>query len=168
MQEKELKRDDISEQMKDKPEFALEIKYNGELMSLDKDKAIELAQKGMNYDHVYEELIRLREDKAETEAYEKTTPQAADQPTVEDMLQGFAGFFRSHPDVKGLADIPAEVLEDVIEGKPIEEAFLACENRMLKSRLAEIENSKKCPGALHTEGREADDDAFLEMLLAKL
>ena len=31
-------------------------------MSLDREKAIEMAQKGMNYDHVFEELKKLRDN----------------------------------------------------------------------------------------------------------
>lgn len=47
------------ETISSKDEFALDIKYNGESMSLDREKAIEMAQKGMNYDHVFEELKSL-------------------------------------------------------------------------------------------------------------
>lgn len=38
----------------------LTVKYNKDEVSLDRDRAIEYAQKGMNYDHVYEELNQLR------------------------------------------------------------------------------------------------------------
>lgn len=40
------------------------VKYNGEERTLSRDEAITYAQKGMNYDHVYEEMKRLREDPA--------------------------------------------------------------------------------------------------------
>ena len=38
----------------------LTIKYNKDEVPLDKNRAIEYAQKGMNYDHVYNELTQLR------------------------------------------------------------------------------------------------------------
>lgn len=38
----------------------LTVKYNKNEVPLDKDRAIEFAQKGMNYDHVYSELDQFR------------------------------------------------------------------------------------------------------------
>ena len=40
--------------------FALDVKYNGVEQRLSEDEARTYAQKGMNYDHVMEELTRLR------------------------------------------------------------------------------------------------------------
>ena len=89
---KEMKQNDVmgmkNGQNEPENEFTLDIKYNGEQMSLDKQRATELAQKGMNYDHVYEELKRLREN-PELEKLNKLA-KAAGMSTGEllDMLLG--------------------------------------------------------------------------------
>lgn len=46
--------------------------------------------------------------------------------------------------------------------------YLNYENRMLKNRILELENSLKSPGALLDEGGGEENDAFASMLLAKL
>ena len=43
-----------------KPE-TIRIKYNGKEQDITLEQAVELAQKGMNYDHVYGELQQLRQ-----------------------------------------------------------------------------------------------------------
>ena len=45
-------------------ENGLTVKYNGEERILSREEAVQYAQKGMNYDHVYEEMKALREDPA--------------------------------------------------------------------------------------------------------
>lgn len=42
-------------------QFSLPVKYNGQEIALDREQAVMFAQKGMNYDHVAQELAELRE-----------------------------------------------------------------------------------------------------------
>lgn len=174
-------------------EFTLDIKYNGEQMSLDKQRATELAQKGMNYDHVYEELKRLREN-PELEKLNKlaqaagmstgelldmllnedeTNPemqneQEKEQKNEQQGLEELIEFFKKHPQLAKEDGLPEEVRQAALNGGDIEGAYLKYENRVLKEKLAEMENVRKTPGALHTEGRGNEDDAFARMLLARL
>ena len=180
----------INEADKTNPEeFSLDIKYNGELMSLDRQKATELAQKGMNYDHVYEELERLRED-PELEKLERlskaagmsrgelldllltedeTNPDAQNERSAQEQNMGrLLEYFKSHPQLAGKDGLPEEVKQEVLSGGDIEDAYLKYENRLLKGRLAEMENVGKSPGALRTEGAGNGEDAFVRMLLARL
>lgn len=48
--------DNVDKQTTKETEAFLEIQYNKEAMRLDREKAIELAQKGMNYDKIYEKV----------------------------------------------------------------------------------------------------------------
>lgn len=156
------------------PEFALDIKYMGKDITLDEDSARQLAQKGMNYDRMYEELMRLRKgagDMEEEALEEATIPPAKDAPNPADFsgrLDEFSDFFRRHEDVKSMADIPTEAIERIAAGTSIEEAFLACENRMLRDKLTEMESRLKSPGALFNDEASQGDDGFVRMLLAKL
>jgi len=49
------------EKQEEETEFSLPIKYNGKETVLDREQAVTLAQKGMNYDHVAQELQKLRD-----------------------------------------------------------------------------------------------------------
>lgn len=173
-------------------DFALEIKYNGELMSLDRQRAVELAQKGMNYDHVYEELKKYKDnpDYSKLEELsnranmgtselldillnqEKTIPEGQNQPASDkkenDRVDELREFFLKHPDLVGYKSIPKELKEEILKGGPIENAYLNYQNRMLKIRIVELENGNKTPGALIDEGGLDDNDAFASMLLARL
>lgn len=178
-------------------EFTLDIKYNGEQMSLDKQRATELAQKGMNYDHVYEELKRLRENpeleklnklakaagmstgelldmllgEDETNPQMQNEQEAKQEKKQENEQQGLEElieFFKKHPQLAKEGGMPEEVRQAALNGGDIEGAYLKYENRVLKEKLAEMENARKTPGALHTEGRGNEDDAFARMLLARL
>lgn len=60
-QEAEQEQDAESREGDAPAEDTLQIKYNGELMDIPLSEARILAQKGMNYDHVAEELRMLRE-----------------------------------------------------------------------------------------------------------
>lgn len=57
----DLQSETISNEQEPENDFSLEIKYNGEAKTLSKEEAVSLAQKGMNYDHVYNELLSLRQ-----------------------------------------------------------------------------------------------------------
>lgn len=52
--------EEVSEETADT--FELGIRYNGQDMTLDREKATMLAQKGMNYDKVYQQLQDLKND----------------------------------------------------------------------------------------------------------
>lgn len=60
-QEAEPEKDEENREGDAPAEDTLQIKYNGELMDIPLSEARILAQKGMNYDHVAEELRMLRE-----------------------------------------------------------------------------------------------------------
>ena len=168
--------------------FALDIKYNGELITLDKERATQLAQKGMNYDHVYEELLKLRQSNGEpmlTELSrragmqprellqalleEKTTPDNTENDRADDrrLISEMRKFYDKHPDAQRFSKLPEEVKRQVIKGEAIESAYLNYENKLLRQRLNELEGRAKTPGSLYTNfgGME---DAFAGMLLAKL
>ncbi|HBS60886.1 MAG TPA: hypothetical protein DEA44_16690 [Firmicutes bacterium] len=76
--EKETTPNDVEESQEKEPgkepEFALPIKYNGQEETLTREQAIELAQKGRNYDHVAQELSTLREQAKELEEL-KSSPE---------------------------------------------------------------------------------------------
>lgn len=52
------------EQPADVPQTVLDIVYNGQAMSLTKEQAVELAQKGMNYDKIQQKLNEAQNSKA--------------------------------------------------------------------------------------------------------
>lgn len=52
------------EQTADVPQTVLDIVYNGQAMSLTKEQAVELAQKGMNYDKIQQKLNEAQNSKA--------------------------------------------------------------------------------------------------------
>lgn len=64
-QEEPAPADEAPAQQEGVPEPYLTIKHNHEEHSLTREEARQLAQKGMNYDHVADELKRLREDPAQ-------------------------------------------------------------------------------------------------------
>ena len=182
------------ETISSKDEFALDIKYNGESMSLDREKAIEMAQKGMNYDHVFEELKKLRDNPDISKLEElsrranmgtgelldallqqdKTSSERQNEPKEQHdhnkvgLVDELKEFFLKHPEIDSYRSIPEAVKKRVLDGEPIENAYLNYENRMLKNRILELVNSLKSPGALLDEGGGEENDAFASMLLAKL
>lgn len=54
--------DNVDNQTTEEAEAFLEIQYNKEQMKLDREKAVELAQKGMNYDKVYEKATTYEQE----------------------------------------------------------------------------------------------------------
>lgn len=49
------------QEQREDEQFSLPVKYNGQELALDREQAVMFAQKGMNYDHVAQELAELRE-----------------------------------------------------------------------------------------------------------
>ncbi len=164
-QQTDLQSETISNEQEPENDFSLEIKYNGEAKTLSKEEAVSLAQKGMNYDHVYNELLSLRQV---SDAFNgrKTNAPSENQTSDQKRNDEFTEFFIRHNELNGVKDIPEEVVCAVADGQGIEEAYLSYENRRLKSKLKEFENAGMTPGTLGGGGAGVDD--FVSMLLAKL
>ena len=165
-QQTDLQSETISNGQEPENDFSLEIKYNGEAKTLSKEEAVSLAQKGMNYDHVYNELLSLRQSGDDASYERKTNAPSENQTSDQKRNDEFTEFFIRHNELNGVKDIPEEVVCAVADGQGIEEAYLSYENRRLKSKLKEFENAGMTPGTLGGGGAGVDD--FVSMLLAKL
>lgn len=68
----------------------LKIVYNGAPVSLDKERATELAQKGMNYDKLFEKSLNLRKELDEAKEYKAKIEEIAKELKVpaEEVLKG--------------------------------------------------------------------------------
>lgn len=110
----------VKEQTSSENEFTL--KYLGETMTVDKNQAIELAQKGMDYDR-----IRRRFEKLKTTAFQESgNPAAVKRATDIDE------FLEDYPEVKPEA-ISIEVWQAVKRGRTLSEAYTKWENSRIKS-----------------------------------
>ncbi len=111
------------------------VRYNHEDVELTRDELIERAQKGMNYDHVYEELQRLREDPrlARAEALEKAAQQQG--LSAEELLRRTSD-----------AGIQADVQKLVGEGYEEKEAREIVDGRRAKARLEIIDRQLREDG----------------------
>lgn len=151
------------------PEAFLKIKYNGEEMELSMEEAKNLAQKGMNYDHVYEELAQMRQRQP---APEKMVQELTRLRTQEAEVKKWQNFFDNHKEVKDFHSLPEEVKSQVAAGQDIEQAYLTYENTRLKTELearAHHDMVKDiAPGAVATEGEGEAMDAFQRAFLANL
>lgn len=125
-------------------EAFLKIKYNKEEIELDKEKAAELAQKGMNYDKVKEKLDSLENDPRlsfveqqakkydmSTEQYLEAVRQAEEQEQLNDLVQKHG--------------VTEELAKEMMESRKFRETY---------------ENEKR--EREQAEQREQDYQAFLE------
>jgi len=99
----------------------LTIKYNKEEVPLDKDKAVELAQKGMNYDKIYERLQQLENDPRlsfvenqakkhgmTVEQYLEAVKQAEEQQRLNELIE---------------QNIPEELAQEILENRKFREQY---------------------------------------------
>jgi hypothetical protein len=85
---------------------------------------------------VIDELVESRKFREESKA------EKADREKQEKQRMDFQAFFEAYPDVK--ADtIPAEVWQEVNNGKSLVDAYVKYENSTLKTKLAEFETKFK-------------------------
>ena len=114
------------------------LKYLGETMTVDKDKAVELAQKGMDYDR-----IRRRYDTLKTTAYKER----GDSKAVKRAMD-IDEFMEDYPEIKP-ESIPNEVWQAVKHGRTLSEAYTKWENTRIKTeREAEAQQSAVAERAL--------------------
>jgi len=125
------------------PEPFIKIKYNKEEVALDREKAIELAQKGMNYDKIYEKLQQLENDPRlsfveqqaqrygmTAEQYLEAVREAEEQEQLNELIQ---------------QNIPEEIAKEIME------------NRKFREQWEQERRARE-----QEEQRQADYQAFLE------
>lgn len=127
----------------------LEIVYNGEKIALDKDKAVTLAQKGMNYDKLYEKAVKLGEELDEARTYKEKIEDIAKELriTPDDVLNGI-NEERKKADIDEYSkekNIPYEYARQLkdMEGKIAELEKEKAELTPLKKRNEELSEFKK-------------------------
>ena len=165
--------------------FSLKIKYNGKEQMLSKDKAVELAQKGMNYDHIKEQLDALKAQQGEAPAPDSETAYFQNQGIAQriDDLQvqmnllkakeaaqaKWNEFQAQHPEFRDYRSLPQEVRTEVSLGKDLDMAYALYENKQLKQKLAALEkdesNKASTAGSLKSTGTADAADDFLRGFL---
>lgn len=179
------------------PEPFLKVVYDKNEMALDRDKAVELAQKGLNYDRVYEKYKTLETDPRltfvenvakhngmDTDQFMKTIMdemenrrldqesqkimQAVENNNLNEITkelmesrqfrqqyeqeqnlkkadelknQELMQFIKQYPEIT-VADIPPEVWDATVQGVPLIDAYSRHENRLLREKLASLEQDK--------------------------
>lgn len=155
-------------------EPAYTVKYNGEEKKLPLAELLANAQKGLNYDHVRQELElfrqRFREEGKNPEeprqAMGGTSPEnaAGNAPVL-----SFLRLLREYPDIAA-ETLPEQVALDISQGKDPLVSYQRYENRQLKSQLAALQqnlsNRRMSPGpAAGLTGEPSD--SFLDGLFGK-
>jgi hypothetical protein len=98
----------------------IKVKYNGKEQELPLDEAVKLAQKGMNYDHVSEELQSLR---SVIDAYAKASGMTREQ-YVEFLRENQAEYQRQqlrHELQDGNTEVPDALLDELAQGRAARE-----------------------------------------------
>lgn len=149
--------------------FSLKIKYNGAEQELSRERAVELAQKGMNYDHVKEQLERLKNapenDISETrfDALRSELDELRARSIAE---RKWAEFQKEHGEYASYGALPEEVRGQVAAGKELDAAYALYENKQLKLQLRQMEqnqkNLKAAPGSAAGSGAGDVADDFLK------
>jgi len=158
-------------QEEDEGAARLTVKYNGEEKQITLDEARTLAQKGMNYDHIYAEhrdahraldTIAAREGINRAQLMERLS--GVDLHTLR-----WGGLLKAYPDLE-VKDIPDEVFHAVRDGKSPTEAYqeyLICDlSRKLSQKESLRESSRKTIGSLKGAGEEVMDE-FLQGFYGK-
>lgn len=118
-------------------EAFLEIKYNKETLKLDKDKAIEYAQKGMNYDKVKEKLDALENDPSrsfveyQAKRYNMTVPQYLDAVRVQEEQDQLDELIDQN--------IPESIAKEMLENRKFREQYEAKEQESKTKAQQEAE-----------------------------
>ncbi len=135
--------------------FALDVKYNGVEQRLSEDEARTYAQKGMNYDHVMEELTRLR-----------NAPEAA---IIQDLARKSG---MSKEDFLNSLTAEVNLKQAVAQGADPDAAYLQYENQQLKSRIEAAQqnayNKAIAPGSAASAGAGEETDPFLQAFLRSI
>jgi len=101
------------------PDDFLEIKYNKEAIRLDKEKAVELAQKGMNYEKAVERAKQEARDAYIAEqGYEWNGRQITTETEYRQALRE-----QEMIEQYQQKDIPEEVIQELIENKKFRETY---------------------------------------------
>lgn len=141
----ELPEEDAQEKVK-----SVQVRFNGQDVQVPLDQAAALIQKGMNYDHVREELELLRSKPANQlirAMAEKSGMSAGDfMQQMRSQLgmsetgrtEQLRAFFERNPSL-GPQDIPNQVLAAMQEGEDVESAYARFENAALRQRIAQLE-----------------------------
>jgi hypothetical protein len=111
------------------------LKYLGSEVAVDRGKAIELAQKGMDYDR-----IRKRYERLKTTALREGADPAGIKRTDD-----IDGFLEDYPEVKP-SEIPAEVWEAVRAGRSLSEAYMKWENNRLRDESESVRQNRAMNG----------------------
>lgn len=127
----------------------LEIKFNKELIKLDRESAVTLAQKGMKYDQISEEYERLRGLSAEK------------------LPDGIERINREFPDISSTDMLPEEVKTAAkINGTGLLFEYLLYEHRQRRAAAEEAQNqtfaANTTTGSLSADDRQ--DPAAAEFL----
>ena len=136
------------------PEEFLRIKYNGEEMGLDAERARELAQKGMNYDKIQEKLQALETDPRlsfvenlakqngmDVTQYLEAVKQAQQQSEIDRLVQ---------------ANIPEEYAREMLENRKFREQFEQQKQEQANQAKADAEFNDFFAHFQSTEGRAFD------------
>jgi len=150
-------------------EFSLKVKYNGEEQFLNREQAIEFAQKGMNYDHVKEQLENLK-NTPERDISENRFNQLRkelDEIRAQDIAEKKWNEFRKeHQEYQTYQMLPEEVRAHVADGAELDAAYAIYENKQLKLKLKQIEQNQKnrdtAPGSAASSGGAESADDFLK------
>lgn len=111
----------------------LEIKYNKEQIKLDREKAIELAQKGMNYEKAVERAKQEARDAYIAEqGYEwngkpiTTESEYREALREQELLQQYQSY-----------DVPEEVIQELVENKKFREKYETEQQRVEREKAQE-------------------------------
>lgn len=153
-------------------EFQLQVKYNGESKMLSREEAVTLAQKGMNYDHVKQQLDQLKnapENDISESRFSELRNEIDSLRAREIADRKWAEFRREHEEYRSYSELPEEVRGQVALGKELDDAYAIYENKLLKAKLRQFEQNQKnrdaAPGSLSSSGSSEAADDFLKGFL---
>jgi len=153
-------------------EFSLKVKYNGESRMLSYDEAVTLAQKGMNYDRIKEQLEKLKnspENDISESRFSELRKEIDSLRAREIADKKWSEFKRDHAEYENYFGLPEEVRERVALGTELDAAYAFYENKILKTKLRQIEQNQRnkdaAPGSLGSSGNTEAADDFLKGFL---
>ena len=150
-------------------EFSLKVKYNGAEQELSREEAVAYAQKGMNYDHIKEQLEHLK-NAPENDISESRFQQLRrelDEMQVRNIAERKWNEFRKdHGEFQEYAKLPEEVRVKVASGMELDAAYALYENKQLKIKMQQMEqnlrNAEIAPGRIGGSGVSEAADDFLK------
>ena len=148
-------------------EEKITVKYNGEERDITVDEAKNLAQKGMNYDHIFSEresahraldALAAREGLSRAQLIKRASGE-----DLHDLL--WRGLVEKYPELSA-EDIPDAVFHSVAKGMRPIEAYQEHLIAKLRQELSSKESGRKTIGSLSGVGDEVRDE-FLEGFLGE-